>query len=94
MMSKKEDSAGLGIIPISRLKKRDRSTSLKVKKCYLCKGNLEESVELIIHRGKTIPLSILKCIKCGEATSSLDDYEKVRREIHPTILVDYKVKYE
>ena len=83
---KKEDYSGLGVKPVSRLKKRDRDTSLKMKKCYLCKGNLEESVELIIHKGKTMPLSVLKCVKCGEATSSLDDYEKVRRGIHPTIL--------
>ena len=56
-----------------------------MKKCHECGGKLEESVELLIHRGKIAPLKVLKCMKCGESTSTLDDYDVARRELRPTL---------
>ena len=57
-----------------------------MEKCPFCKGRLEPGVELVIHNGKTSTLNVLKCIKCGKASSHIDEYERVRREIHPTII--------
>ena len=43
-------------------------------------------VELIIHKGRTIPQNVKKCVKCGKAISSLDEYEKVRKIIRPNLI--------
>ncbi len=53
-------------------------------KCYKCNGKLEENTELIIHNGKTIPQKILKCVKCGTSVTHIDDYEKTRKQLHPS----------
>ena len=53
-------------------------------KCYSCKGEMEEEVELIISKGKTIPQNILKCKSCGKAIVSSEEYEKIRKELHPS----------
>lgn len=45
---------------------------------------MEEQTELIICNGKTIPQKIMKCIKCGGAVTHINDYEKTRKQIHPT----------
>ncbi len=57
-----------------------------MKECYNCKGKLEEGVELIILNRKTIPQKILKCSKCGRSYTHIDEYEKVRKQIHPTLM--------
>jgi len=57
-----------------------------MEKCYLCGGQTEKGVELIISRGKTIPQEVIKCIKCGKSIVSSDEYERVRKELHPSIL--------
>ncbi len=56
-----------------------------MKTCYSCNGKMEKGVELIISKGKTIPQEVMKCIKCGKATVSADEYEKVRKQLHPSI---------
>jgi hypothetical protein len=58
----------------------------KTMKCYVCNGKMETGVELIIHKGKTIPQEIMKCSHCGNAIVSSDEYERVRKELHPSIL--------
>ena len=45
-----------------------------MEKCYLCGGQTEKGVELIISRGKTIPQEVIKCIKCGKSIVSSDEY--------------------
>lgn len=55
-------------------------------KCYKCGGKLEQNTELIINNGKTIPQKILKCVKCGTAVTHIDDYEKTRKQIHPSFI--------
>jgi len=57
-----------------------------MKNCYVCKGKLEEGIELIIYKGKTIPQHVMKCIKCGKAIVSSEEYERVRKELHPSII--------
>lgn len=56
-----------------------------MKKCYACNGEMEKGVELIITNGKTIPQEIMKCNKCGKAIVSSEEYERVRKELHPSI---------
>ena len=51
---------------------------------------MENGVQLIISNGKTIPQKILKCCKCGKAIVSSDEYEKIRRELHPSIFTRIK----
>ena len=46
---------------------------------------MERAIELIISNGKTIPQKIMKCSRCGKATVSSDEYERVRKELHPSI---------
>ncbi|MCX6706897.1 MAG: hypothetical protein NT001_02030 [Candidatus Woesearchaeota archaeon] len=47
---------------------------------------MEKSIELIISKGRTIPQKIARCNKCGKAIVSSDEYEKVRKELHPSLL--------
>jgi len=54
-----------------------------MKKCYLCGAKLEESVDLLVHNGKTIPQRMQKCTKCGKSLVHIDEYEKVRSQLHP-----------
>ncbi len=58
--------------------------------CYSCNGKMEQGVELIISRGKTIPQEIMRCNKCGKAIVSSDEYEKVRKELHPSLAARIK----
>jgi hypothetical protein len=51
---------------------------------------MEEGVEFIISKGKTIPQKIKKCTKCGKAIVSADEYERIRKELHPSILARIK----
>jgi uncharacterized Zn finger protein len=53
-------------------------------KCYKCGGKMEEHVELVIHNGKTVPQQVQKCRKCGATITHIDEYEKVRKQIHPS----------
>lgn len=46
---------------------------------------MEEGVELIIHKGRTIPQTVKKCSKCGKAIVSANEYERVRKELHPSL---------
>ena len=59
-------------------------------KCFVCGGHMEEGVELIISKGKTIPQQVMKCTECGKAIVSSDEYEKVRKQIHPSIFARIK----
>ena len=56
-----------------------------MKKCYSCGAQMEEGVELIISKGKTIPQQVIKCNKWGKAIVSSDEYEKVRKKLHPSL---------
>lgn len=46
---------------------------------------MEKGVELIISKGRTIPQEIIKCNKCGKAVVSANEYERVRKELHPSL---------
>jgi len=53
-------------------------------KCVLCNGKLEDSKKLIIKNGRSSTINIEQCAKCGHSFSNL--YERVRKELNPTIL--------
>lgn len=55
-------------------------------KCSLCSGKLEDSKELIIKDGKTFTINVEQCAKCGHSFSNLYEIERVRKEMHPSIL--------
>jgi len=59
-------------------------------KCYSCGARLEESVELILHKGKTIPQRVQRCSKCGKSVVSIDEYDKVRSQLHPSLITRIK----
>lgn len=58
---------------------------METTRCYNCNGQMENGVELIISKGKTIPQEVMKCAKCGKASVSIDEYERVRKELCPSI---------
>ncbi|MBS3143087.1 hypothetical protein J4464_06890 [Candidatus Woesearchaeota archaeon] len=46
---------------------------------------MKKSVDLIIHSGRTIPQRALKCVSCGKSTVSMEEYERVRKVLHPSL---------
>jgi uncharacterized Zn finger protein len=56
-----------------------------MRKCPFCGWQMEKGVELIISRGKTIPQEIMKCTECGKGVVNADEYERVRKELHPSL---------
>jgi ribosomal protein S27AE len=46
---------------------------------------MKEDTALIVHNGKTIAERVQKCSHCGESVVSADEYERVRKELHPSI---------
>ncbi|MBS3163392.1 DUF4042 domain-containing protein [Candidatus Woesearchaeota archaeon] len=57
-----------------------------MERCYSCKGKMEEGIELIIYNGKTLSQQVMKCVKCGKAVVSSEEYERIRKELHPSII--------
>ncbi|MBS3151191.1 hypothetical protein J4443_02310 [Candidatus Woesearchaeota archaeon] len=55
-------------------------------KCSLCNGKLEDSKELIIKDGKTFTINVEQCIKCSHSFSTLEESERIRRQLNPGIL--------
>ena len=54
--------------------------------CGFCGGSLIETKDTITIKGKTILQSVRKCGKCGESFVGINEYERVRRELHPSFL--------
>ncbi len=72
------------------MKKTKMVSKTEKMKCPYCKGLMEESVELIICNGRTIPQNVRKCVKCGKAIVSIDEYERTRQEMNPSLLARFK----
>lgn len=47
---------------------------------------MEKGVELIMHKNKTIPQEVMKCIKCGKTVVSSEEYERIRKELYPSMI--------
>jgi hypothetical protein len=46
---------------------------------------MKEDIALVVHNGKTIPEKVQKCCHCGESIVSAKEYERVRKELHPSL---------
>jgi len=60
------------------------------KECYFCGGKLVEKAELIIVIKNSIVSKVKKCTKCSEGVVTPQEYEKVRKDIHPGLLTKIK----
>jgi len=58
--------------------------------CALCEGKLVQEKDLIIKNGKTFTFDIEKCTKCGHSFSTLEESERIRKEINPSLLMRIK----
>lgn len=54
--------------------------------CEECGDELVKSKELILVNNKAYTINVDKCIKCGESTTDLFELERIRKEVHPSIL--------
>lgn len=60
------------------------------KKCYSCGGKLILTKDLVIKDGKTFPIQVEMCEKCGQTFSTLEETMKVKKEIHSSFF--FKIK--
>lgn len=58
--------------------------SMKKDDCDFCKGELAGTKDIVMSGGKSVPINVQECKKCGETFSSLKEAEKVRKELHPS----------
>ena len=54
--------------------------------CDFCGGELIETKDIVISKGKSVPIDVQECKKCGETFSSLKETERIRKELHPSLL--------
>jgi len=60
--------------------------SLELKKCYKCKStNLKYKKNLVILGNKFSEINVLECQKCGETYSTMDETERIRKQLNPSI---------
>ncbi len=57
-----------------------------MNKCYSCGSKTEPSVELIVVNGRSIPQQVMRCNNCGNVVVSSEEYERVRKELHPSLI--------
>jgi len=63
--------------------------SLELKKCYKCKStNLKYKKNLVILGNKFSEINVLECQKCGETYSTMDETERIRKQLNPSINID------
>ncbi|MBW2966226.1 hypothetical protein KY342_03935 [Candidatus Woesearchaeota archaeon] len=53
--------------------------------CDFCGGKLIETKDIVMSKGKSVPINVKECQKCGETFSSLKETERVRKELHPSL---------
>lgn len=54
--------------------------------CYKCKGKMLPAVDIVFWKGRSYPMDVTKCTKCGEIVSTLEEAERIRKLIHPSLL--------
>lgn len=64
----------------------EKSIELIMSKTNMVFEHAQKSPISDISKGRTIPQKITRCNKCGRAIVSSDEYEKVRKELHPSFL--------
>jgi len=65
---------------------------IKLDKCYFCKSkSIKEKKESIISRsGNLIDINAFECEKCGESFYSMDETERIRKILNPSLLQKIK----
>ena len=84
-MQKRITPKGVNGLKKGSYHKRINSSS-EEQTCYKCGHKMQETTKLIIQDGRTFPLPVLKCTECGQASSTLKDYECVRSSLFPLFL--------
>ena len=56
-----------------------------MKRCYACGGKLILTKDIVIRDGKSYPIEVEMCEKCGETFSNLEETAKVRKKMFPSI---------
>ena len=59
-------------------------------KCYKCNGNMKKDTEFITYKDKIVSQNVKRCVKCHEFIVSIDEYERVRKELYPSLLTRIK----
>ena len=57
----------------------------KMGVCDFCKGKLIETKDIVMSKGKSVPIHVRECTECGETFSSLKEAERVRKELNPSL---------
>lgn len=57
-----------------------------MRRCYVCRGKLEKDIKLFRTNNKTFPQQVKKCVSCGKSIVHIDEYEKLRKNIHVSVL--------
>ena len=51
---------------------------------------MKEDTELITYKNRILSQTVMKCTKCNEMIVSADEYERVRKELYPSLLTRIK----
>lgn len=53
--------------------------------CPYCKKKTEQAVKVMSYKGRSTLMNVLKCNKCGHTYTDLDEIEKARLCLRPTL---------
>ena len=54
--------------------------------CYLCSGKMTDTKEIITKNGRLSTFNVRQCTQCGHSFSTLEESERIRKEINPSFL--------
>ncbi len=57
----------------------------KMKKCYECGGKLVLTKDLIVKDGRSYPVEVELCDKCGKTFYTLEEAARVKKELYPSL---------
>jgi len=55
-------------------------------KCYRCGGRVESAVKIINYKWRSSLINVSKCVKCEHTYTPLDEAEKARLNLNPSII--------
>ncbi|MDP2749236.1 MAG: hypothetical protein Q8O89_00205 [Nanoarchaeota archaeon] len=56
-----------------------------MKKCYECSGKLVLTKDLIVKDGRSYPVEVELCNRCGKTFYTLEEAERVKKELYPSL---------
>jgi len=51
---------------------------------------MKKDTEPITYKGRVVYQQVMRCSKCNEIVVSADEYERVRKELHPSLITRIK----